>query len=172
MTVKNQLEKLGFHFVQVNLGEADILESVTVGQQQEIRQMLAQSGFEVLADKKSILIQKIKNAVISIVHYSEEPLTQNLSTYLSTRLDYDYTYLSNLFSEEAGVTIEKFYIAHKIERAKELLLYDELTLTEIAFKLHYKTVAHLSNQFKKVTGITPTRFKKQGAGNRLLLEDL
>src|ERR1700735_2960665 len=93
MTVKNQLEKLGFHFVQVNLGEADILESVTAGQQQEIRQMLAQSGLEVLADKKSILIQKIKNAVISIVHYSEEPLAQNLSTYLSTRLDYDYTYL-------------------------------------------------------------------------------
>jgi AraC-like DNA-binding protein len=172
MIVKDQLEKLGFHIVQVGLGEADILENLTVGQQQQIRQMLAQSGLEVLADKKSILLQKIKNIVISVVHYSEEPLIQNLSTYLSTRLDYDYTYLSNLFSDELGITIEKFYISHKIERAKELLFYDELTLTQIAFKLHYKTVAHLSRRFKKVTGITPSCFKKQGGGNRLLLEDL
>jgi AraC-like DNA-binding protein len=172
MIVKDQLGKLGFHIVQVSLGEADILENLTLGQQQQIRQMLAQSGLEVLADKKSILIQKIKNIVISVVHYSEEPLIQNLSTYLSTRLDYDYTYLSNLFSDELGITIEKFYISHKIERAKELLLYDELTITQIAFKLHYKTVAHLSRQFKKVTGITPSCFKKQGGRNRLLLEDL
>lgn len=172
MIVKDQLEKLGFHIVQVSLGEAEILENLTTGQRQHLRQMLAQSGLEELADKKGILIQKIKNTIISVVHYSEEPLTQNLSTYLSTQLDYDYTYLSNLFSEELGITIEKFYISHKIERAKELLLYNELTLTQIAFKLHYKTVAHLSNQFKKVTGITPSCFKKQGGINRFLLEDL
>jgi len=172
MTVKDELQKLGFHAVQVSLGEADILENFTAGQQQQFRLMMEESGLEVLADKKSILIQKIKNAVISVVHYSEGPLVQNLSTYLSTRLDYDYTYLSNVFSEELGITIEKFYISHKIERAKELLLYDELTLTEIAFKLHYKAVAHLSSQFKKVTGITPSRFKKQGQGNRFLLEDI
>jgi YesN/AraC family two-component response regulator len=170
--VKDQLEKLGFHIVQVSLGEVDILENLTAGQQLQTRQMLAQSGLEVLTDKKSILIQKIKNTVISIVHYSEEPMVQNLSSYLSTQLDYDYTYLSNVFSEELGITIEKFYISHKIERAKELLLYDELTLTQIAFKLHYKTVAHLSNQFKKVTGVTPSRFKKQGERSRFLLEDL
>jgi YesN/AraC family two-component response regulator len=172
MTVKDHLEKLGFHVVQVSLGEADILENLTAGQQRQFGQMLEESGLEVVADKKSILIQKIKNAVISVVHYSEEPLAQNLSIYLSTRLDYDYTYLSNLFSEELGITIEKFYISHKIERVKELLLYDELSITQIAFKLHYKGVAHLSNQFKKVTGITPSRFKKQGAGNRFLLEDI
>jgi AraC-like DNA-binding protein len=172
MTVKDQLEKLGLHIVELSLGEADIQENLTVGQQLQIGQILLQSGLEVLTDKKSILIQKIKNTVISIVHYSEEPLAQNLSIYLSTRLDYDYTYLSNVFSEELGITIEKFYISHKIERAKELLLYDELSLTQIAFKLHYKDVAHLSNQFKKVTGITPSRFKKQGAGNRFLLEDI
>ena len=172
MIVKDQMEKIGLHIVQVGLGEAEILENLNVGQQQQIGQMLAQSGLEVLADKKSILLQKIKNIIISVVHYSEEPLTHNLSTYLSTRLDYDYNYLSNLFSDELGITIEKFYISHKIERAKELLLYDELTLTKIAFKLHYKTVAHLSRQFKKVTGITPSCFKKQGGSNRILLEDI
>jgi AraC-like DNA-binding protein len=170
--VKDELQKLGFLSFTVSLGEAEVDDEITACRYNQIREALAKSGFGLLEDKKSILVERIKNTVITIVHYSEEPLMHNLSAYLTGRLDYDYTYMSNLFSEKLGITIEKFYIKHKIERAKELLVYNEHSLTEIAFILHYRSVAHLSNQFKKIVGLTPSRFKKQQKNQLILLEDI
>ena len=160
MVVKEELTKLGYHYISVELGEAEVIESVSDQQNELIRLALLKSGLELMDDKKSILIQKIKNVIVELVHYSEEPLTINFSEYLSKKLNYDYTYLANLFSEVQGTTIEKFLIAHKIERVKELLVYNELNLTEIAYQMHYSSVAHLSAQFKKVTGLTPSHFKQ------------
>ena len=127
---------------------------------------------ELLEDKKAILIEKIKTIIIEMIHYSEEPPILNFSSFLSQKLNYEYNYLSNLFSEVKGTTIEHYIIAHKIERAKELLIYNELTITQIAEKLHYSNVAHLSNQFKKVTGLTPTFFKKMKHKRTIALENL
>ena len=160
------------HFTVVELGEVNILENLSSEQRKELKISLLKSGLELLEDKKSILIEKIKNIVVEMVHYSEEAPLLNFSAYLSEKLNYDYNYLSNLFSEVKGITIEHFIIAHKIERAKELLIYNELTLTEIAEKLHYSNVAHLSNQFKKVTGLTPTFFKKMKHKRLVALENL
>lgn len=159
MIVKSELENLGLHYTVVELGEVEIRESMTAIKQNKLRAALAVSGLELMEDKKSILIEKIKNIVVEMIHYSDEPPQMNFSDILSKKLKYDYTYLSNLFSEVKGTTIEHYIIAHKIERAKELLIYNELTLTQIASKLHYSSVAHLSNQFKKVTGLTPSFFK-------------
>src|SRR5687767_1925315 len=160
MAVKDILQKQGIKYVSVNLGEADIVDPVSTEQLDKIRVLLLKSGLELMDDKKSVLIEKIKTLIIELVHYSEEPLNINLSDYLNRQLAYEYKYLANLFSEVQGTTIEKFYIAHKIERVKELLVYNELSLTDIAFKMHYSSVAHLSNQFKKVTGLTPSHFKQ------------
>jgi len=160
MLVRSELEKLGLHFTIVELGEVEIQEDLPEEKLGALKTALLKSGLELMEDKKSILIEKIKNIVVEMVHYSEEPPLTNLSDYLSAKLDYDYNYLSNLFSEVKGTTIGHFIIAHKVERAKELLVYNELTLTEIAEKLHYSSVAHLSNQFKKVTGLTPSFFKQ------------
>jgi len=160
MIVRAELERMGLHAIVVELGEVEISGELEAAQQDELRQALVKFGFELLEDKKSKLIEKIKNIVIEMVHYNEEAPMLNFSAYLSEKLDYDYNYLSNLFSEVKGTTIEHYIISHKIERAKELIMYNELTLTEIAEKLHYSSVAHLSNQFKKVTGLTPSFFKK------------
>ena len=159
--VKDELIRLGLHPLSVDRGVADIRESLVRVQHQELRLALADAGFELLEDKKDILIQQIKNIIIEVVYFTEEPLMYNLSGYLSTRLDHDYTYMSNLFSERLDTTIEKFYICHKIERVKDLLLYEGLTLTEIAHKMHYSSLAHLSSQFKKVTGLTTSQFRQQ-----------
>ncbi len=172
MVVKDELTKLGLHYSTVDLGEADIMENISAMQQQQFKASLLKSGLELIDDKKSELIQKIKNVIIELVHYSEEPLSINFSEYLSQKLLYDYTYLANLFSEVQGTTIEHFMIAHKIERVKELLVYDELNLTEIAYQMHYSSVAHLSAQFKKVTGLTPTHFKQIKNRRRSMLEDV
>jgi YesN/AraC family two-component response regulator len=172
MIVRSQLENMHLHFTIVELGEVEIREELSSEQQQELKTSLLKFGLELLEDKKSILIEKIKNVVVELIHYSDEPPLLNFSAYLSEKLDYDYNYLSNLFSEVKGTTIEHFIIAHKIERAKELLIYDELTLTEIAEKLHYSNVAHLSNQFKKVTGLTPSFFKKMKNKRLIALENL
>ena len=172
MVVKDELLKLGLQTTAVELGEAEISGTISMAQREEIRAAFLRSGLELMDDKKSILIQKIKNTIIDLVHYSEEPLTTNLSVYLSRELDHDYTYLANLFSEVQGTTIEKFFIAHKIERVKELLVYNELSLTEIAYQMHYSSVAHLSTQFKKVTGLTPSHFKQLKDKRRSMLEDL
>jgi AraC-like DNA-binding protein len=172
MVVKDELTNLGLRHLVVELGEVDLLEEMTPKQHDELKAALLKSGLELLDDKKSVFIQKIKNIIVELVHYSEEPLTINLSEYLSQKLNHDYTYLANLFSEVTGMTIEKFFITHKIERVKELLVYNELTLTEIAYKMHYSSVSHLSSQFKKVTGLTPSHFKLLRDKRRSMLEDL
>lgn len=160
IVVKTELEQLGLVPKVIELGEVDIEGILPDQTRDKLKIALLKSGLELLEDKKSILIEKIKNIIVEMIHYSDEPPRTNFSDYLSSKLNYDYNYLSNLFSEVKGTTIAHFIIAHKIERAKELLVYDELTLTEIADKLHYSSVAHLSNQFKKVTGLTPSFFKQ------------
>src|SRR5688572_23145520 len=172
MVVKEELVKLGLHYTSVELGEAEIRENITVEQHDQFKSALLRSGLELMDDKKSVLIQKIKNVIIELVHYSEEPLTINFSELLSQKLNHDYTYLSNLFSEVQGTTIEKFLIVHRIERVKELLVYNELNLTEIAYQMHYSSVAHLSAQFKKVTGLTPTHFRQLKDKRRSMLDDM
>lgn len=170
--VKHELEKLGLHYISVELGMIEIREDISEPQKQELKSNLAVSGLELLDDKKSILVDKIKNVIIEMIHYSDEVPKVNYSDYIAKKLDYDYTYLSNLFSEVKGVTIQHFIIKHKIERAKELILYNQLNLTEISYKLHYSSVAHLSNQFKKVTGHSPTFYKKIGQKRKINLENL
>ena len=172
LIVRSELEKMHLHSTMLELGEVEILEELNLKQQQELKNSLRKFGLELMEDKKSMLIEKIKNIIVEMIHYSEEPPLLNFSAYLSEKLNYDYNYLSNLFSEVKGTTIEHFIIAHKIERAKELLVYNELTLTEIAEKLHYSNVAHLSNQFKKVTGLTPTFFRSMKHKRMIALENL
>jgi AraC-like DNA-binding protein len=159
MVVKSELDKLGVHYKKVDLGEVDIIGELTPQQHDLLKRALVKSGLELMEDKKAVLIERIKIVIIEMVHYADEPLKENFSDYLTGKLHYDYTYLSNIFSEVTGITIEHYLIAHKIERVKELLLYDDLSLSEISYRLNYSSVAHLSNQFKKVTGLTPTYFK-------------
>lgn len=172
MVVKDELTKLGLHYTVVELGEVKIMENISPAQHDQVKEALLKSGLELMDDKKSVLIQRIKTIIVELVHYSEEPLSINLSVYLSQKLNHDYTYLANLFSEVQGITIEKFFIAHKIERVKELLVYNELNLTEIAYQMHYSSVSHLSTQFKKVTGLTPSYFKNLKDKRRSMLEDM
>jgi AraC-like DNA-binding protein len=160
MMVKEELIKLGLHYVLIDLGIVEILEDVTAEQREQLRVNLLHSGLELLDDKKAILIDKIKSVIIEMIHYADELPDVNYSEYISQKLGYDYTYLANVFSEVKGVTIQQFIITHKIEKVKELLLYDELNLTEISYKLHYSSVAHLSNQFKKITGLSPSFYKQ------------
>ena len=171
-TVKEILKTMGLHYIMVQLGEVEIMETLTQAQHDQLKQSLRRTGLELMDDKRSILIEKIKNSIIEVVHYSEDALSINFSEYLSKKLNHDYTYLANLFSEVQGTTIEQYMIVHKIEMVKELLIYDELNLTEIAWKMHYSSVAHLSTQFKKVTGLTPSHFKKLKDKRRIALEDL
>jgi len=160
MIVQEELKALGIHYVVVELGTVDILEDITQQQHDLLKQNLLRSGLELLDDKKSILIEKIKNVIVEMIHYADELPKVNYSDYISEKLNYDYTYLANIFSEVKGITIQHFIIIHKIEKVKELLLYDELNLTEIAGKLHYSSVAHLSNQFKKITGLSPSFYRQ------------
>jgi AraC-like DNA-binding protein len=160
IVVKDELIKLGLHPIHVGSGVAEIQETLSDQQQQQVRLALQKAGLELLQDKKGILVQKIKNVIVEVIQLSDDPPVYNFSVYLSARLGHDYTYMSNLFSEKLGTTIEKFYIVRKIERVKELLIDHELTLTAIALKMHYSSVAHLSSQFKRVTGFTPSRFKR------------
>lgn len=159
MVVKSELDKLGLHYLKVELGEVNIMENLTTEQHDQLKIGLLKSGLELMDDKKAILIERIKGVIIEMVHYAEDRPKINFSDFLSEKLDHDYTYLANLFSEVTGITIEHYIISHKIERVKELLLYNELTLTEISYMLNYSSVAHLSNQFKKVTGLTPSFFR-------------
>ena len=172
MMVKEELKKLGLKYVTVDLGVVEIMESITNEQRNQLRINLLASGLELLEDRKSILIEKIKNVIVEMVHYSGEVPKLNFSDYISKKLNYDYTYLANTFSEVKGITIQQFIIIHKIEKVKELLIYDELTLSEIAYKLHYSSVAHLSNQFKKITGLTPSFYKRLKEKRKGNLEDL
>ena len=172
MLVKSELEKLGFDYLTVDLGTVEIRGDITGKQREKFRLNLKKSGLELLDNKKNILVERIKGVIVEMIHYSEEIPKVNDSDYISEKLGYDYTYLSNIFSEVKGITIQQYVIMHKIEKVKELLLYDELTLTEIAYRLHYSSVAHLSNQFKKVTGLTPTYFKGVKEKREKNLEDL
>jgi AraC-like DNA-binding protein len=172
MVVKEALKKLGLHYIIVDMGVVDIMETLTTELREKIKSALLKSGLEVIEDKKAVLIEKIKNTIIEMVHYMDELPKTNFSDYLSEKLNYDYTYLANIFSEVQGTTIEKFIILHKIERIKELIIYDELNLTEIAWNMHYSSVAHLSNQFKKITGLTPSHFKTLKKKRRTAIEDI
>ncbi len=172
LMVKSELDKLGLKYGLVDLGEAEILDDITPEQHDLLKIGLLKSGLELMDDHKAILIGKIKNVIVEMIHYSDEWPTTNFSNHLADKLDYDYTYLSNLFSEVTGSTIEHYIIIHKIERVKELLIYDELNLTEISYKMNYSSVAHLSNQFKKVTGLTPTFFKQLKQKKRSMLDNL
>lgn len=172
MLVREELKKIGVMNVTVDLGTVEIHEEFTSDQLVIFNNNLKKSGLELLDDKKSILVEKIKNQIIEMIHYADELPEMNNSDYISEKLGYDYTYLSNIFSELKGITIQQFIILHKIEKVKELLLYDELNLTDIAYKLHYSSVAHLSNQFKKITGLTPTFFKEMKHKREKNLENL
>jgi len=172
MLVKQELLKHGIPYVSVELGTVVTKIDVSGQEFEDLKKSLLSSGLELLDDKRSILIERIKNVIIEMVHYSDELPRVNYSEYISSKLGYDYTYLSNVFSEVKGTTIQNFIILHKIERVKELLLYDELNITQISYKLNYASVAHLSNQFKKVTGLTPSYFKKLGSRRRTNLESL
>ena len=170
--VKDELKKLGLHFIIVDLGVVEIMESLTSEKRELLKKGLLASGLELMDDKRAILIEKIKNIIIDRVHYSEENIKINFSDYLSEKLDHNYTYLANLFSEVQGTTIEHFIISHKIERIKELIIYGEFNITEIAWKMNYSSVAHLSTQFKKITGLSPTHFKQLKDKRRSPIEDI
>jgi AraC-like DNA-binding protein len=172
LAVKLELKRLGLHFIVVELGEVEIMEDLSVDQLDMLKTGLISSGLELMDDKKAVLIEKIKNTIIEMVHHSDEMIKVNFSDYISEKLDHDYTYLANLFSEVQGTTIEHFIIAHKVERIKELIIYNELNITEIAYKMNYSSVAHLSNQFKKVTGLSPSHFKNLKDKRRSPIEEL
>ena len=170
--VKDELKKLGLHFVLVDLGEVEIMETISMEKRNLLRTGLSESGLELMDDKRAILIEKIKAIIVEMVHHSVEPIKINFSDYLTEKLNQNYTYLASLFSEVQGTTIEHFIISHKIERIKELLIYGELNITEIAWKMNYSSVAHLSTQFKKVTGLTPSHFKQMKDKRRSPIEEL
>ncbi|WP_329805298.1 helix-turn-helix domain-containing protein [Flavobacterium facile] len=172
MVVKEALEKLGLHYVILDLGTVEVMKDLTEVEREKLRKMLLLSGLELMDDKKAMLIEKIKNVIIEMVHYTDELPKVNYSEYISEKLGLDYTHISKIFSEVKGITIEQFIIAHKIERVKELLLYDELNLTQISYIMNYSSVSHLSKQFKKVTGLTPSFFKQLKDKKRIALENV
>jgi YesN/AraC family two-component response regulator len=172
MAVKEELKKIGLHFLVVDLGEVEIMETISSEQREELKASLLESGLELMDDKRAILIEKIKNVIIEMVYHTDEMIKINFSNYLSEKLNHNYTYLANLFSEVHGTTIERFIISHKIERIKELIIYGELNFTEIAWKMNYSSVAHLSHQFKKMTGLTPSHFKQLKDKKRSPIEDI
>ncbi len=172
MAVKEELKKLGLHFTPVELGEVEIMENISMEQRDQLKIALHNSGLELMDDKRAVLIEKIKNVIVEMVHHSDEMIKINFSDFLSEKLNHDYTYMANLFSEVQGTTIEQFIISHKIERIKELMIYGELNITEIAWKMNYSSVAHLSNQFKKVTGLSPSHFKQLKDKRRNPIEEI
>jgi AraC-like DNA-binding protein len=172
MAVKEELKKLGLHFIVVDLGEVEIMENISMEKRALLKANLLLSGLELMDDKKAMLIEKIKNIIIEMVHHTDENIKVNFSNYLSEKMNHDYTYLSNLFSEVQGTTIEHFIISHKIERIKELIIYGEHNITEIAWKMGYSSVAHLSSQFKKVTGLSPSHFKQLKDKRRISIEEI
>lgn len=172
MVVQQELEKIGLHCLKVDLGTIEIKENISNSLKKELQKNLKRYGLELLDDKRNIVIEKIKAVIIEMIHYSKDMPKVNYSDYISEKLGYDYTYLANTFSEVKGITIQQYIINHKIERVKELLLYEDLNLTEISYQLHYSSVAHLSNQFKKVTGLAPTYFKTLKNKKLKNLEDI
>ena len=172
IAVKDELKKLGLHFIMVDLGVIEIMETISNEKRLLLKAGLLQSGLELMDDKKAILIEKIKITIVQLIHHSDEILKVNFSNYLAEKLEHNYTYLANLFSEVQGTTIEQFIISHKVERIKELIIYGELNITEIAWKMNYSSVAHLSSQFKKVTGLSPSHFKQLKDKRRNPIENI
>src|ERR1035437_7962655 len=172
MFVKDELKKLGVHFIVVDLGEVEIMEDITDKQRKELNTALLVQGLELMDDKKAILIEKIKNAIIKMVHDADEGIKVNFSDFISEKLNLNYTYLANLFAEVVGTTIEQFIISHKVEKIKELIMYGELNISEIAWKMNYSSVQHLSTQFKKVTGLSPSHFKALKDKRRSPIEEV
>ena len=172
IVVKEVLKGLGLHFIVVDLGEIEIMEEISMEQRAALKIGLLESGLELMDDKKAILIERIRILITEMIHNSDELPITNYSNYISDKIGYDYTYLSNIFSEVKGVTIQQFIIINKIEKIKELINYDELNITEIAWKMNYSSLAHLSNQFKKITGLTPSHFKQLKENKRIPIEDL
>ncbi|AQX87282.1 AraC family transcriptional regulator [Elizabethkingia bruuniana] len=172
MVVHQELENLGIKNAVVDLGTVELWDDISLSQRTMLKENLLKTGLELLDDKKSILIEKIKNVVTQMIHYTDEFPKENFSDYISEKLGYDYTYLANTFSEVKGITLQHFIIINKVEKVKELLLYNELNLTEISYKLNYSSVAHLSNQFKKITGLSPSFYKKLKLRRLKNLEDL
>lgn len=172
LLVKEELEKLGINYASVDLGVVELSEDISQNQRERLGQNLKESGLQLLDDHRTILVERVKNVVIEMIHYSDMLPKINFSEYIGEKLGYDYTYLSNLFSEMKGVTLQQFIILHRIEKAKEFMLYDELNISEISYKLQYSSVAHFSNQFKKITGLTPSHYKKLKQKRKGNLEDL
>jgi AraC-like DNA-binding protein len=172
MEVKAELKKLGLHFIVVDLGEIEIMEELSADQRDQLKSALNNIGFELMDDKRAILIERIIGVIIEMVHNTTDVNNLNFSDYLSEKLNHHYTYLSNIFSEVKGITIQQFIIVHRVERVKELLMYNELNLTEISYLLNYSSVAHLSNQFKKITGLSPSHFKKLKERKRIPIEEI
>ncbi|MBN2610392.1 MAG: helix-turn-helix transcriptional regulator [Bacteroidales bacterium] len=172
LLVREELKKLGIKYVVVDLGVVELLEDISDEQRDQFRQNLLKSGLELLDDNRSILVERVKNVIIEMIHYSEELPKINYSDYICEKLGYNYTYLSNLFSEVKGITLQQYIIIHRIEKAKELILYDELNISEISYRLQYSSVAHFSNQFRKITGLNPSYYKKLKQKRKGNLEDL
>ena len=172
IAVKEELKKLGLHFIVVDLGEVDIMEEISDDQREQLKIALLNAGFELMDSTRAILIDKIINVIIQMIHYTDDMIKINFSDYLSEKLNHDYNYMSKIFSEVKGITIQQFIIIHKVERIKELLMYDELNLTEISYKLNYSSVSHLSNQFKKITGLSPSHFKQLKDKRRSPIEEI
>jgi YesN/AraC family two-component response regulator len=172
LVVKIELEKLGIYCHVIELGRVDTIGVPSLEQIEKFRVALLNSGLELLESKRAVLIEKIKHTIIDMVYTMDTPLRTNFSNYLSQKLNFDYTYLANIFSETTGTTIEQFIIHHRIERAKELIWCKEFTLTEISWKLHFSSVAHLSSQFKKVTGFTPSYYKNSPLSSHALLQNV
>lgn len=172
MVVQEELEKLCIPFGTIDLGVVQLPEEITPKQRERLKSNLFRWGLELMDDKEDILVERIKNLIIEMIHYSDDLVKVNNSVYLSEKLGYDYTYLSNVFSRKKNMTVQQFIIMHKIEKIKEFLLYDELSLSDISYKLHYSSVAHLSNQFKSITGITPSFYKQMRRKRTQNLEDL
>lgn len=172
MVVQNEMDKLGLNAKNIKLGEVTLDRELSGEERIALDKMLTNVGFELIDDRKSRIIEQIKTVIINLVHHQKSDKKYNLSNVLSEKLHHDYSYLSNLFSEVEGTTIEKYFIAQKIEKVKELLVYDELTLSEIAYRLNYSSVAYLSNQFKKVTGLTPSHFKQIKEDKRKALDEV
>jgi AraC-like DNA-binding protein len=172
MVVKAAMEELGIRYTNVELGEVEMKEPLSDNNYTQLKKVLGKTGLELLDNKRAVLVEKIKNVIIEMVHYADELPNEKISVYISKKLDYDYTYLSNTFTKVAGISITQFIILHKIEKAKELMLYDELSLSQIAYVLHYSSNAHLTNQFKKITGYTPSQFKTLKDKRRKALDDI
>lgn len=172
LAVKEELTKMGLHFIVIDLGEVEIMENLNAEKRETLKKGLLEFGLELMDDKKAILIEKIKNIIIQMIHHSEENIKINFSEYLSEKLNHNYTYLANMFSEVQGTTIEHFIILHKVERIKELIIYGENNITEIAWKMGYSSVAHLSSQFKKITGLPPSHFKQLKDKHRTSIEEI